>query len=83
MTTHTAKYELLQFIERPFFSTILGFTKTEYGVGSYTSEKPVNISGIDKIHVESDFSFVSIVNGIRPPIFYTVALDEPPGHILI
>ena len=80
------------FTEKSFFYTILGFTRSHcyplddidgfYQIiaGSYTSEKPINITGIDKIHLKCDCIQGSIVNGIREPILYSFALSSPPGH---
>ena len=48
--------------------------------GSYKSDKPINITGIDKIHLKCDCIHGSIVNGIREPILYSFALSSPPGH---
>ena len=56
--------QTLIFTEKSFFYTILGFTRSHsyplddidgfYQIiaGSYTSEKPINITGIDKIHLK-------------------------------
>ena len=48
--------------------------------GSYQSERPNNITGIDKVHLKCDCIDGSIVNGVREPILYSFALDQPPGH---
>ena len=48
--------------------------------GSYKSDKPINITGIDKIHLKCDCIDGSIVNGTREPILYSFALSSPPGH---
>ena len=48
--------------------------------GLYESEKPINITGIDKIHLKCDCIQGSIVNGIRETILYSFALSSPPGH---
>ena len=48
--------------------------------GSYKSNRPINITGIDKIHLKCDCIQGSIVNGIREPILYSFALSSPPGH---
>ena len=48
--------------------------------GLYKSEKLINITGIDKIHLKCDCIDGSIVNAIREPILYSFALDQPPGH---
>ena len=69
------------FTNKPFFYTILGFTQSRQGPlndiegfyqvlpGSYKSDTPINITGIDKVHLKSDCLRGSIVNGIREPIF--------------
>ena len=48
--------------------------------GSYESEKPSSITGNDKILLKCDCIQGSIMNGIREPILYSFALDQPPGH---
>ena len=48
--------------------------------GSYKSDEPINITGIDKVHLKCDCIQGSIVNGIREPILYSSALSSPPGH---
>ena len=84
--------QTLIFTERSFFYTILGFTQSRFYplddidshyqiiAGSYKSDKPINITGIDKIHLKCDCIQGSIVNGIREPILYSFALSSPPGH---
>ena len=84
--------QTLIFTERSFFYTILGFTQSRsyplddidshYQIiaGSYKSDKPINITGIDKIHLKCDCIHGSIVNGIREPILYSFGLSSPPGH---
>ena len=84
--------QTLIFTERSFFFTILGFTQSRsyplndidshYQIiaGSYNSDRPINITGIDKIHLKCDCIQGSIVNGIREPILYSFALSSPPGH---
>ena len=84
--------QTLKFTEKSFFYTILGFIQSrsyplddidgfyQLIAGSYKSNEPVNIIGIDKIHLKSDCIQGSIVNGIREPILYSFALSSPPGH---
>ena len=79
------------FTKKSFFYTILGFTQSHsyplddidgfYQLisGSYKSEKPINITGIDKVHLKTDCIDGSIMNGFRQPILYNFALDQPPG----
>ena len=84
--------QTLIFTEKSFFYTILGFTQSRsyplddidgfYQIiaGSYRSDKPINITGIDKTHLNCDCIQGSIVNGIREPILDSFALSSPPGH---
>ena len=75
--------QTLIFTEKSFFYTILGFTQSRsyplddidgfYQIiaGSYKSDRPNNITGIEKIHLKCDCIQGSIVNGIREPILYS------------
>ena len=84
--------QTLLFTEKSFFYTILGVTQSRsyplddidgfYQIiaGSYKSDRPINITGIDKIHLKCDCVQGSIVSGIREPILYSFALSSPPGH---
>ena len=84
--------QTLIFTERSFFYTFLGFTQSrsyplndidgfyQLIAGSYKSDRPINITGIDKIHLKCDCIQGSIVNGIREPILYSFALSSPPGR---
>ena len=84
--------QTLIFTNKSFFYTILGFIQShsyplddiggfhQLVSGSYRSDRPINISGIDKIHLKCDFINASIVNGVREPILYSFALSSPLGH---
>ena len=84
--------QTLIFTNKSFFYTILGFTQShsyplediegfyQLIAGLYKSERPINITGIDKVHLKSYCVDGSIVNGTREPILYSFALDQPPGH---
>ena len=84
--------QTLIFTNKSFFYTILGFTQSySYPLddidgfyqlipGSYKSEKPINITGIDKVHLKCDCIDGSIINGTREPILYSFVLDKAPGH---
>ena len=84
--------QTLIFTEKSFFYTILGFTRSrsyplndidgfyQFIAGSYKSDRPISIIGIDKVHLKCDCIQGSIVNGIREPILYSFALSSPPGH---
>ena len=72
--------QTLIFTEKSFFYTILGYTQSrsypleginghyQLIAGSYKSNKPLNITGIDKVHLKCDCIHGYIVNGIREPI---------------
>ena len=80
------------FTEQSFFYTILGLIQSRsyplddidgfYQLipGSYKGDKPINITGIDKIHLKCDCIQGSIVNGIREPILHSFGLSSPPGY---
>ena len=84
--------QTLNFTETSFFNTILGFTQSRFYPlddiegfyqlisRSYESDKPINITGIDKIHLKCDCIQGSIVNYKREPILHSFALSSPPGH---
>ena len=84
--------QTLLFTEKSFFYTILGFTQSisyplddiegfyQIIAGSYKSDRPINITGIDKIHLKCDCIQGSIINGVREPILYSFALSSPPGY---
>ena len=84
--------QTLIFTEKPFFYTILGFTRSrsyplddldviyQLIAGYYKSDKPTNVSGIDKIPLNCDCMQGSIVNSVREPLLYSFALSSPPGH---
>ena len=84
--------QALIFTEKSFFHTILGFTQSrsyplddidgfyQLIAGSYKSDKPLNITGIDKIHLNCDCIQGSIINGLREATLYSFALSSPLGH---
>ena len=84
--------QTLIFTEKSFFYTMLGFTQSrsyplddidgfyQLIAGSYKSDRPFNITGIDKILLNCDCINGSLVNGIREPILFSFALSSPPTH---
>ena len=72
--------QTLIFTGKSYFYTILGFTQSrsyplddidglyQLIARSYKSDRPINITGIDKIHLKCDCIQGSIVNGIRESI---------------
>ena len=92
LKTNLKANQTLIFTEKSFFYTILGFTRSRFYLlndikgfyqliaGSYGSDKPINITGIDEIHLKCDCIQGSIVNGKREPILFSFALSSTPGH---
>ena len=92
LKTNLATNKTIKLTKKPFFCTLLGFTKchsrplgdvegfVQLIPGSYKSDEPINITGIDKFHLKGDCADSSLVNGIREPILYSLALDKPPGR---
>ena len=84
--------QTLIFTNKSFFYTILRFTQSHsypwddidgfYQLipASYKSNKSINITRVEKVHLKCIVVDGSIVNGVREPIFYSFALDQPPGH---
>ena len=84
--------QTLIFIEKFFFYTILGFTRSrsyplddidgfyQLIAGSYESDKQINITGINKIHLKCDCIQGRIVNGVREPILFSFTLSSPPSY---
>ena len=72
----------IRFDEKSFFSTILGFTSGwDYKhYNKYISQKIVNLSNTNKIHLKCDVIDGSVVNGLRQPILYGFVLDKKPGY---
>ena len=75
-------YIAIRFEENSFFSTILGFTPGwDYKhYNQYLSQKIVNLSSTNKIHLKCDVFDGSVVNGDRQPILYSFVLDKPSGY---
>ena len=82
--------QTLIFTEKSFSYTILGFTRSrsyrlddidgfyQLIAGSYKSDKPINITGIDNFRLKCDCIQGSIVNGIREPIFTQLLCHRHP-----
>ena len=84
--------QTLIFTEKSFFYTNLGYTRSrsyplddiegfyQLIAGSCKSDRPINLTGVDKVHLKADCIQGSIVNGIREPILYYFALSSPPSY---
>ena len=68
--------------EKSFFSTILGFTAGwDYNhYKKYISQKNVNLSSTNKIHLKCVCIDGSFQNGSRQPILFSYALERPSGY---
>ena len=68
--------------EKSFLTTILGFTPGwDYrDYNRYVSQKIVNLSNTNKIHLKCDIIDAGVVNGLRQPILYSFVLDKLPGY---
>ena len=73
---------VIGFDEQSFFNTILGFTASwDYKhYNKYFSQKIVNLSSTNKIHLKCDVIDGSVVDGARQPIIYSFVLDKLPGY---
>ena len=84
--------QTLIFTIKSIFYTIFGFTQPHRGPlndfegffqkipRSYKSEKPINITGIDKLHLKADCLQGSILNGVRGLFLYSLAPISPSGY---
>ena len=72
----------ISFDEKSFFSTILGFTAGwDYKhYNQYLSQKIVNLSSTNKIHLKCEAIDGSVLNGVRQPILCSFVLDKKPGY---
>ena len=72
--------QTLIFTEKSFFYTKLGFTQSNSGSlgyidgyiqlipGKYKIFEPINVTGVEKVHLKADCIMGSIANGARNPI---------------
>ena len=73
---------VIRFDEKSLFSTILGFT-AGWDYKHYNqklSQKIVNLSSTNKIHLKCDVIDGSVVDGVRQPILFGFVLDKPSGY---
>ena len=71
----------MRFDEKSFFNTILGFNPhwDDKHYNEYISQKIVDFSSTNKIHLKCDVIDGSVINGLRQPITFSFVLDEPSG----
>ena len=79
-----ARYGIMaiRFDEKSFFNNILGFTSGwDYkSCNEYSSQKIVNLSNTNKIHLKCDCIDGGIQDGVRQPILFSFVLDKPSGY---
>ena len=92
LKSNSKNNQTLIFTEKFFFYTTLGFTRSRSYLlddidvfyqsiaVSYKSDRPINTTGNDKVHLKADCINRSIANGIREPILFRFGLSSPPGH---
>ena len=85
-------FQSLIFTKNLFFYIILGITRWhsyplddidgfyQLIAGSYRSDRPIKLTGIDNVHLKCDCINGSIVSGAIKSILYSFALSSPPGH---
>ena len=59
---------------------ILGFTNKEYKAGTHLSEKVINITSVDKLHVNCNCIDGSILDGKPESILFSHRLDARTGY---
>ena len=48
--------------------------------GTYKSNRPNNVTGIDKVHLKCDCISGSVVNGVQRPIIYSFGVSSLTGQ---
>ena len=72
----------IRFDKKSFFHTFLGFNH-DWDYKHYfenITQKIVNLSTTNKIHLKWDVIDGSVVNVLRQPIWYSFVLDKKPGY---
>ena len=92
LKTNLTTNETFRFTKKSFFYPILGLTQSYSGhlgdiegcihlhPGFYRSEKPINITGVNEVHLEADCIHGSIVDGCRQAILFSFGLPSPPAN---
>ena len=72
----------IRFDENSVFRTILGFPPGwDYKhYNEYISQRIVNLTSTNKIHLKCDCIDASIQNGLRQPIPFSFVIDKPSGY---
>ena len=72
----------IRFDENSFFIFILGFTPGwDYKhYIKYNSQKNVNLTSTNKIHLKCDCNDGSVLNSIRQPILFSFVINKPSGY---
>ena len=83
--------ETIRFPKRIFLYIILGFTQSHSGelgdfpgsvqliTGSYKSDKSINFTGIDNVHLKCNCFSGSFLKRVRQAFWNSFALSSPPG----
>ena len=94
LKSNSKNNQVFTFTIKSFFNEIIGFSQSRSNLlgdidgsyqliaGSYKSDRLINITVADKISLKCDCFNGSFVIGIREPILYSLALDQPPRRKL-
>ena len=92
LKSNLTRDKTIWFSKKSFFYVILGFTQSHSGElgdeegfiqlipGTYRGDKPINLTGIDKIRLKADCIQGSIVNGIANKIYTLLLLIKNRGE---
>ena len=71
-----------RFDEKSFFNIILGFNGhwAYKHYNEYISQKIINLSTTNKIHLKGDVIDGSLIDSLRWPLLFSFALDKPTGY---
>ena len=48
--------------------------------GIFKTDRPINITGVHKVHLQCDCNNGSVLNAVREPILNSFSLFSPSGH---
>ena len=92
LSSNLTTNKTIKYTKKASFHTILEFTQSHSGPlgviegfiqktpGTYKSEKPINVTGFDKIHLKADCVDGSTLDGLRHSILKSFGLGKPPGQ---
>ena len=64
-------------------ASVLGFSRSTYGVGHHASEQLVNIMSVNSILVHCNIIHSSYVRGVQAPVVYNIFPNAAPGQRIL